>query len=119
MKSILPNRTKEKLQRGEAVFGCIMPYPDPELVDVGPSDLAQSLGLPPAAELDRAVDRIVEIAVAAGKPVGVGNAFGFTNARRMRELHARGCRYFLGNTSALFRHGATQALDLMREVERG
>src|SRR5437867_2478717 len=28
------NRTKEKLRRGEAVFGCIMPYPDPELVEI-------------------------------------------------------------------------------------
>ena len=99
--------SKEGLDNAEAIANT----PGVDAIDIGPSDLAQSLGLPPAAELDRAVDRIVEIAVAAGKPVGVGNAFSFANGPRMRDLYARGCRYFLGNTDALFRHGATAALD--------
>ena len=34
VKSMPPNLTKEKLLRGEAVFGCIMPYPDPALVEL-------------------------------------------------------------------------------------
>ena len=107
--------SKEGMDNAEAIAAT----PGIDAIDIGPSDLAQSLGLPPPGQLDQAVDRIVEIAVRAGKPVGVGNAFGFTNAHRMRDLYARGCRYFLGNSSALFRHGAAQALELMREVEKG
>ena len=104
---------------GMASAEAIATTPGVDAIDIGPSDLAQSLGLPPAGELERAVDRIVEIAVAAGKPVGVGNAFGFANGRRMRDLYAKGCRYFLGNTDSLFRHGAAAALDLMRETAAG
>lgn len=94
----------------------IVAVPGVDAIDVGPSDLAQSLGLPSREAVEKAVDRIVEAAVRAGKPVGVGTAVNLRKPESMRYYRDKGCTYFLTSAGALFRYGATEALKKIREA---
>jgi 2-keto-3-deoxy-L-rhamnonate aldolase RhmA len=90
----------------------ILATPGVDAIDVGPYDLAQSMGLPAQKEVDEAVDRVVRAAVEAGKPVGVGGSGDWRNPEKMRRFMDMGCRYFL--TGGFFEYGAAEC---MRTVE--
>jgi 2-keto-3-deoxy-L-rhamnonate aldolase RhmA len=77
----------------------IVTTPGVDSIDIGPLDLAQSMGLPDPKEVDDAVVHIVEVAVRAGKPVGVGGSANPKDPDKIRFWLAKGCRYFLGGCS--------------------
>jgi len=90
--------------------------PGIDMIDIGPSDLAQSLGLPAKSVVDEAVDRIAAAALSAGKPFGVGTTMTLDNPEEMRRWVAKGSRYFLTGASTLFRSAAIDALRIMADV---
>ena len=51
----------------------IASVPGVDAVNLGPGDLSQSMGMPPAEELQRAIDRVVDGTLNAGKAVSVGH----------------------------------------------
>lgn len=67
---------------------------------IGPSDLSLSMGAPASSpEVSAAIDRAIEQAVAAGKPVGTVVSDPAEAARRL----AQGCTYLLiGNDTGIF-----------------
>jgi 4-hydroxy-2-oxoheptanedioate aldolase len=103
-------------QEGVENAAAIAATPGIDAIDVGPADLAQSLGLPDQRVIDEAVDRIVDAALAAGKPVGVGNAYDLARPERASRLVERGCTILLVSAAQLFRHGAAAATATMRGI---
>jgi len=101
---------KEGLENAEE----IVTTPGIDAIDIGPLDLAQSMGLPPQKEVDRAVEHIVEVAVKAGKPVGVGGSANFRKPEKIRYWLEKGCRYFLGGGKELVEvmHKLRKEMDL-------
>jgi 2-keto-3-deoxy-L-rhamnonate aldolase RhmA len=106
--------SKEGLENAAAIAGT----PGIDAIDIGPSDLAQSLGLPEQRVVDEAVDRIVDAAMAAGKPVGVGNAYDLARPERARRYVERGCTLFLITAGALFRRGAGESVRVLAEIAK-
>jgi 4-hydroxy-2-oxoheptanedioate aldolase len=106
--------SKEGLENAAAIAAT----PGIDAIDIGPSDLAQSLGLPEQRVVDEAVDRIIDAALAAGKPVGVGNAYDLARPERARRYVERGCTLFLITAGQLFRHGAAAAVDTIRHIDQ-
>jgi 4-hydroxy-2-oxoheptanedioate aldolase len=85
-----------------------------DAIDVGPFDLAQSMGLPPQKEVDEAVEKVVRAAVRAGKPIGVGTAGNWRDPQALRKWIDMGCRYFL--TGGQFEYGAAECLKTFNQV---
>jgi 4-hydroxy-2-oxoheptanedioate aldolase len=83
--------------------------PGIDAIDIGPNDLAQSMGMPPDAEVDAAVDLVIEAAKRAGKPVGVGNAFDVRRPDRIERYLRAGCQIWMVTASAMFRRGVAEA----------
>jgi 4-hydroxy-2-oxoheptanedioate aldolase len=74
----------------------IVRVPGVDAIDVGPWDLRQSMGMPDQEKVQAAVERIVEVAVRAGKPVSVGTAMNLDQPERMRFWREKGVTMFLG-----------------------
>jgi 4-hydroxy-2-oxoheptanedioate aldolase len=105
---------KEGVDNVEAIVAT----PGIDAVDVGPFDLAQSMGQRPDSDtVERAVDHVVEVAVSVGKPVGVGTAMTLGDPSSIRHFLEKGCRYFFVSSTAAFRFGADSVMALMRELE--
>lgn len=85
-------------------------------VFIGPSDLSLSMGEPgKSAAVSAAIDRVIERAVAAGKPVGTV----VTDPEQGRERAAQGCDYLLiGNDTGIFARSLRRSFDGFREAIR-
>jgi 4-hydroxy-2-oxoheptanedioate aldolase len=86
----------------------IVATPGVDAIDIGPYDLAQSMGLPPEKKVDEAVEHIVDVAVKAGKPVQVGTAC--NSKESIENWLKRGCTMFLGGPNSVA---------MIREMARG
>lgn len=107
--------TEEGLRNAAAIAAT----PGIDMIDVGPSDLAQSLGLPGDAAVWEAVETIVAAAVAAGKPVGVGQTMtpaALRDPDTLRRWVERGSRYFLCQANDLFKTAAADALAVIEPL---
>jgi len=104
--------TEEGLRNADEIAST----PGIDMIDIGPSDLAQSLGLPEPAELEAAIDRIALAAKRAGKPYGVGTTMTLNEPDKMRRWVEKGSRYFLCNATDLFKIAAANALRTMEPI---
>jgi len=91
----------------------IASVPGIDVVNIGPSDLSQTHGLPSRDVLEELIDRVVKAALAAGKAAGVG-ASSITNMERIEGYVAKGCRYVGLSSDDLFKYGARAALERLR-----
>lgn len=128
---MLPGGRDEYLRFGDAEVMRIAMVEERESVDdidailaadgidgvfIGPSDLSLSMGesgRSPA--VSDAIDRVIERAVAAGKPVGTV----VTDPEEGRKRVAQGCDYLLvGNDTGIFARSLRRSLDGFREVHQ-
>ncbi len=82
---------------------------------VGSSDLTQTMGMAGPAELDAAIDRVIEGTQAAGKAVGVAGAgMSLNNIQRFQHFAGRGVQLLSVGTQDMIRGGGDGFLSAMR-----
>ena len=93
----------------------IAAVPGVDALLVGSSDLTQTMGMASPAELDAAIDRVIEGTKAAGKAVGVAGA-GMTlgNVERFRHFAGRGVQLLSVGAQDMIRSGGDGFLKAMR-----
>jgi 2-keto-3-deoxy-L-rhamnonate aldolase RhmA len=93
----------------------IASVPGIDAVLVGSSDLTQAMGMPRQAEVDAAIDKVIEGAKAAGKAVGVAGA-GMTvnNIARFQHFASRGVQLLSANVQEFIRKSGAEFLDALR-----
>ena len=79
----------------------ILSVPSIDMIDLGPLDLAHSLGWPPQAEVDKLVDKIVSSSCKAGKTVLSGG-----DISTMQKSLEKGFRAFHISPRSYFQAGA-------------
>ena len=91
----------------------IASVPGIDVVNIGPSDLAQSYGMIDRDELEQYIDKVLKAGQAAGKATGVGGS-AIAAIERIEGYLTKGCRYFSLSSDDLFKYGAHTALDRLR-----
>jgi 4-hydroxy-2-oxoheptanedioate aldolase len=93
----------------------IASVPGIDAVLVGSSDLTQAMGMPRQAEVDAAIDKVIEGAKAAGKAVGVAGA-GMTvnNIARFQHFAGRGVQLMSANVQEFIRQSGSEFLKALR-----
>lgn len=84
----------------------------------GPTDLAQSMGMPPQQAIDEAVDKIVEATVRAGKISAVCHLSPIDTAKLSYFIN-KGVRVVGVPIGGLIKLGATEWLTKVREIASG
>ena len=93
----------------------IAAVPGIDAVLVGSSDLTQTMGMAGGAELDAAIDRVIEGAKAEGKAVGVAGAgMSLNNIERFRHFAGRGVQILSVGAQDMIRGGGDGFLQAMR-----
>ena len=82
---------------------------------VGPSDLAQSMGMPPQGEVDAAIEAIVRAARQAGKPVGVGG-IGARDYDRQSHFIGVGANLVMAQATDLLKEAGAEFLAKVRSL---
>jgi 2-keto-3-deoxy-L-rhamnonate aldolase RhmA len=82
---------------------------------VGSSDLTQAMGMPPQADVDAAIDQVIDGTLAEGKIIGVAGA-GMTvdNVARYKQFIDRGVHLMSVNIQDFVRQSAGQFLTDIR-----
>jgi 4-hydroxy-2-oxoheptanedioate aldolase len=93
----------------------IASVPGIDAVLVGSSDLTQAMGMPRPAEIDAAIDKVIEGAKAVGKAVGVAGA-GMTvnNIARYQQFAGRGVQLLSGGVNEFIRQSGAEFLKALR-----
>ena len=93
----------------------IASVPGIDAILVGSSDLTQAMGMPGAAEIDIAIDKVIAGAKAAGKVVGVAGA-GMTvnNIDRFRQFADRGVQLLSAGAQDFIRQSGGDFLKALR-----
>lgn len=91
----------------------IASVPEIDVVNIGPSDLSQSLGVPERSVLEEAIDRVITAALAAGKVAAVGGS-SMANMERVLGYIGKGCRYVGLSADDLMKYAAGVALGQLR-----
>ena len=81
------------------------------MIDLGPLDLAHSMGWPAQQEVDKLVDKIVVDSVKAGKAV-----FTMGSVQNMPGALAKGFRIFTVSPRGFFQSGAPEFLTQARQL---
>ena len=93
----------------------IAAVPGIDAVLVGSSDLTQTMGMATPAQLDAAIDRIIEGAQAEGKIIGVAGAgMSLSNVTRFQHFAGRGVQLMSVGTQDMIRGGGDGFLQTMR-----
>ncbi len=103
--------TPEAVENTQAIAS----VPGIDAVLVGSSDLTQAMGMPPAAEVDAAIAKVIEGAKAAGKIVGVAGA-GMTinNIPRFQQFASQGVQLLSVGCQELIKRSGDEFLAAMR-----
>ena len=82
---------------------------------VGSSDLTQAMGMRGAAEVDAAIDKVIEGAIAEGKVVGIAGA-GMTlnNIDRYKQFANRGVQLLSIGAQELIRRSGEEFLEALK-----
>jgi len=91
----------------------ILATPEIDMIDLGPLDLAHSMGWAPQQEVDDLVAKIVADSVSAGKSL-----FTQGNIGTMSEALEKGFRLFTVSPRGFFQAGATEFLKQANELAR-
>ncbi|SMO94475.1 HpcH/HpaI aldolase family protein [Paracoccus laeviglucosivorans] len=85
---------------------------DIDMLFVGPADLSQSMGVGfPSAELNRAIERVIDAGRQAGVPVGLF----VSDASQVASWHAKGVTLFVcGSDQSMLRKSASQMMAATR-----
>ncbi len=92
----------------------IASVPGIDAVLVGSSDLTQAMGMPGAAEVDAAIDKVIEGARSEGKFVGVAGA-GMTlnNIHRYKQFAERGVQLLSTGAQEMIRRGGEEFMEVL------
>lgn len=91
----------------------IASVPGIDVLNIGPSDLAQSYGMIDRDELEQHIDKVLAAGKATGKATGVGGCT-IAAIERTEGYAARGCRYFNFSSDDMFKLGARTVLERFR-----
>jgi 4-hydroxy-2-oxoheptanedioate aldolase len=102
----------------EGVEKCeeIIKTPGIDAIDIGPYDLAQSMGVPDWKDVEEAYERIIRTAVKYNMPVQLGTANNYRNPEMVRKYVEMGCRIF--SFGGFFGHGVSECfkfVDTLRD----
>jgi 4-hydroxy-2-oxoheptanedioate aldolase len=100
--AIIQIETPEGVENVEAIAS----VPGVGVIFIGPSDLAASMGFPPAAELEAAIQRVLRACVAADVPCAIT-----TGAGTVEQRIAEGFRFVTVGTDGGISGGVTNALE--------
>jgi len=101
----------------EGVEKCeeIMKTPGVDAIDIGPYDLAQSMGVPEWKLVEEAYERVIKTATRMNVPVQLGTAGNYRDEKTIRKYVEMGCRIF--SFGGFFNHGVSECfkfVDILR-----
>jgi 2-keto-3-deoxy-L-rhamnonate aldolase RhmA len=91
----------------------ILALPSVDFIDLGPLDLAHSMGWPAQEEVNRQIDKIVAESVKAGKSVMTQG-----NIETMPQALAQGFRMFTVSPRTYFQSGASRFLSQAKDLSK-
>ena len=96
----------------------ILAVPGIDVVQLGPADLAQAMGLPPKAVVDQALDKVIEATVRAGK-ISAALHSPYRATDEIASYYRQGVRMFAVNPLSIIVDGIQEWVRSLRHIAGG